>query len=299
MSMRKSIKVSLIQFEPKALDANGNGRRMGEHAEREAAAGADLIVFPELSNTGYIEPVAAGLPILEGRLDTAAYARELHAAATTLEGALIEKLRAIADRFSTHIVAGLALRSAERPGLLHNTSVLLGPDGLVGVYEKVHLWHCEKLYFAAGRRIDAFETSFGKLGMQVCYDIRFPELTRILSLKGATVITSVWASPYPEGAPPKDPDIFKHRAYTRAIENGVFFLSCNRVGRQGDHRFLGRSLVVAPNGAFLAASDHDEEDVIRAELDPKLIEEYRTSAPIWIDRQQQIYDEAQRSAEER
>jgi omega-amidase len=297
--MRRTVKASLIQFEPKPLDATGNGKRMCEYAEREAAAGADLIVFPELSNTGYIEPVAAGLPILDGRLDTSAYARELHEASATLAGPLVEKLRAIAERYRTHIVSGLALRSAERPGLLHNASALVGPDGLIGVYEKVHLWHCEKLYFAGGRRIDAFETSFGKLGMQICYDIRFPEITRLLSLKGATIITSVWASPYPEGALPKDPDIFKHRAYTRAIENGVFFLSCNRVGRQGGHRFLGRSLVVAPNGGFLAASDHDEEEVIRAELDPKLIEEYRTSAPIWIDRQQEIYDEAQRSAKER
>ncbi|MDR3096778.1 MAG: carbon-nitrogen hydrolase family protein, partial [Paraburkholderia sp.] len=216
--MSTKINVSLIQFNPASLQAVDNGLRMCEYAEAEAKQGANLIVFPELSNTGYIEPLVAGQPIADGTLHPSQFARKLHEAAATLDCLLIESLREIAESHRMHIVAGLALRDATQRGVLYNSSVLIGPDGLLGVYHKIHLWHCEKLYFTPGRRLDVFDTSLGTLGMQVCYDIRFPEVTRILSLKGATIVTSVWAAPFPVDKVLPDSDIFRHRAYTRAME---------------------------------------------------------------------------------
>ncbi|CAB3801569.1 (R)-stereoselective amidase [Paraburkholderia caffeinitolerans] len=293
--MSAKINVSLVQFNPASLQAAENGLRMCEFAQAEAKQGANLIVFPELSNTGYVEPLVAGQPISDGvggTLHPGEFAQRLQAAAATVDGPLIEQLRGIAERYKTHIVAGLALRDATQRGVLYNSSALIGPDGLFSVYHKIHLWHCEKLYFTPGRRIDVFDTALGKLGMQVCYDIRFPEITRIMSLKGATIVTSVWAAPFPVGKALADGDIFRHRAYTRATENGIFFLSCNRVGVQAGHEFLGRSLVAAPNGDILAAADNTEETVVRAQLDPALVDEYRCIAPVWLDRRPDVYEEA-------
>jgi predicted amidohydrolase len=290
--MKSKINVSLVQFEPEFLHRDANASRMCAFARDEARQGAQLIVFPELSNTGYVEPLAAGEPVYEGTLTHAQYASRLHEAASTPDGPLIDSLSTIAKEYRTHIVAGLALREPVHGGLLHNASVLIGPTGLIGIYRKIHLWHSEKLYFAPGRRLDVFDTDAGRIGMQICYDIRFPEVTRILGLKGAQIVTSVWAAPWPLGVPLDDDDAFRHRAYTRAMENGVFFLSCNRVGAQGAHRFLGRSVIAAPGGHLLASSSSESECVVRAELDPACIADYRSMAPVWVDRRPDVYEEA-------
>jgi predicted amidohydrolase len=125
--------------------------------------------------------------------------------------------------------------------------------------------------------------------MQICYDIRFPEITRILALQGADVVTNIWASSGVDGAPVADEALFIHRAYTRATENGVFFLSCNRAGVQAGHRFFGRSCAVAPNGRVIGALEHDAEDVLRVEIDLQEVSRYRAFTGIWTDRDPALY----------
>ncbi len=125
--------------------------------------------------------------------------------------------------------------------------------------------------------------------MQICYDIRFPEITRIMACEGAGIITSVWASFGADGQPVADEGLFIHRAYTRAVENGVFFLSCNRAGLHGDQRFFGRSCVIAPDGRVLGNLAHDREDILRVELDLADITRYRAATGIWTDRVPELY----------
>ncbi len=111
-------------------------------------------------------------------------------------------------------------------------------------------------------------------------------------MKGAQVVTSVWASFGRDGVPPADEGLFIHRAYTRAAENGIFFLSCNRVGVQGDFRFFGRSCAAAPDGTILGALDHDREDVLRVDIDLARIAAYRGFTGIWADRAPHVYAKA-------
>ena len=172
---------------------------------------------------------------------------------------------------------------------MYNASVLFGPEGVIGSYRKIHLWHCEKLYFAPGDSLEVFRSAIGTIGLQVCYDIRIPEVTRSLALKGAEIICSVWASFRKSNAPPDDPDLFKHRAYTRSVENRIFFLSCNRSGKQGDFSFLGRSIVTSPNGTVLAASTTEDEEVIRAEINLAAVTAYRTCTGVIADRRPNAY----------
>ena len=101
---------------------------------------------------------------------------------------------ALAARHRVHLVIGLGLRDPLRVGVMHNASLLIGPDGVLGSYTKVHQWQNEKLFFTGGDRIETFPVFGTRLGMQICYDIRFPEITRILALQGASIVTSVWAS---------------------------------------------------------------------------------------------------------
>lgn len=280
------IRASLVQFEPQPLAPATNFRRMGETIEAEASAGTDLVLFPELSNTGYVEPVGFGDP---ARTDVPEFAAALWQACADMQGDDIRQMAELATRHQLHLVLGLGLRDARLDGVMRNASVLIGPEGVIGSYVKLHQWQNEKLYFTRGNRIDTWPGPGCRLGMQICYDIRFPEITRILAQQGAQVVTSIWASSGREDAQVADEALFLHRAYTRATENGVFFLSCNRVGVQGGHRFLGRSCVLAPDGRVLGALDHDREDVLRITLDLRDIARYRASTGIWADRDPATY----------
>ncbi|GAA0578822.1 carbon-nitrogen hydrolase family protein [Halomonas salifodinae] len=287
--MSRKLEVSLAQMDLTPLAPADNGERLVGIATAEAKAGAGLIVFPELCNTGYVEPLAPGGGFPSGCASHTEYAKRLYAAAADRDDALIQALSAVADHYDSHIVVGLALRSATRSGVLYNASLLLGPGGIHSCYAKTHLWHNEKLYFTPGRSMPVSDIHTARLGMQICYDIRFPEITRCLALQGAEVVTNVWASFRGADDPIEDEGLFRHRAFTRAQENGVFFLSCNRVGRQGDMQFMGRSLVARPDGRILAALDHEKEGVLRATLDLDEVVAYRMSTGILNDRRPELY----------
>jgi len=279
------IRAALIQFEPRALDPAGNFRRMASAIDAEGKD-ADLIVFPELSNTGYVEPVAAG-GLIEATVPD--FGQALWDACADLDGEEIRGLAELAAKHRAYLVLGLGLRDAHMRGVMRNASVLIGPQGVEGAYFKVHQWHNEKLYFKKGDQIATWAGPGCRLGMQICYDIRFPEITRILALQGADVVTNIWASSGVDGAPVADEALFIHRAYTRATENGVFFLSCNRAGVQAGHRFFGRSCAVAPNGRVIGALEHDAEDVLRVEIDLQEVSRYRAFTGIWTDRDPALY----------
>lgn len=280
------IAASLVQLDVAPLAPEENLRRIGEFIAAEAGRGAQLILFPELSNTGYVEPLVPGGPIVS---TAPHYGEALWRACADPRGEEVAALANLAARHGVHLVVGLGLRDPLRRGVMHNASLFIGPDGVVGEYVKIHQWQNEKLYFTGGDRIETFPLFGTRLGMQICYDSRFPELTRILSLQGAGIVSSIWASFGAEDAPVADEGLFIHRAYTRSTENGVFFLSCNRSGTHGGQRFFGRSCATAPDGAVIGALDHDREDVLRVEIDLSLIERYRSFVGIWADRVPSLY----------
>ncbi|KID12550.1 carbon-nitrogen hydrolase family protein [Ponticoccus alexandrii] len=280
------IAAHLVQFDVAPLDPARNFARMAEFIRAEAAAGADLILFPELSNTGYVEPLVPGGAVVS---EVPHYGEALCAACADPGGKEIAMLAALAAELNVTLVAGLGLRDARLAGVIYNASALITPEGVVGHYVKTHQWQTEKLYFTPGDTLPVFPALGTRLGMQICYDIRFPEVTRALAAQGAEIVTSAWASFGADGAPVADEDLFVHRAYTRAVENGVFFLSCNRVGVQGDQRFFGRSCALGPDGRVLGRLDHDREAVLRVSLDLAEVTRYRSFTGIWADRRPDLY----------
>ncbi|KQK30952.1 nitrilase [Bosea thiooxidans] len=280
------ISASLVQLDIQPLAPAENFRRIHDFVAAEAARGAQLILFPELANTGYVEPLVPGGPMVS---DVPHFGAALYEACAAPDGEEIKALVALAARHRVHLVIGLGLRDARRAGVMRNASLLIGPEGVLGDYTKVHQWQNEKLFFTGGDSIDTYPVLGTRLGMQICYDSRFPEITRILALHGASIVTCIWASFGAEDAPVADEALFIHRAYTRAIENGVFFLSCNRSGSLGGQRFFGRSCAVAPDGRVLGALDHDREDVLRVEIDLAEVARYRSFTGIWTDRAPALY----------
>lgn len=230
------------QFDPHIFDLDYNLSRMEEQID-EAGDDCDLIVFPEAALTGYCF----------------ADAGEVHHAAIDRKGTRMRRLQAIARERTLSIVFG-AVEFHE--GTLYNSVFFLEPNGMLLVYHKSHLPFLGLDRFVQAGQLPAavFETRFGKVGMIVCYELRFPEAARLAALQGARLILQ--PTNLPRGGE-SHPD-FLTRA--RACENRVHFVSCNRCGTERDFDFIGRSQIVDYEGTVLAECG-DGEELIRATLD--------------------------------
>ncbi len=282
--MKRVVRASLVQFNPRWLDRERNADRMRAFAEDEAREGADLILFPELANIGYIpqRPRASGATAEE--VDAAVrYVR----AAETIPGPTTAALSEVAARHHAYIVVGIAERHPVIPGTLYNSAALIGPSGVMGVHRKVHLGRDEKQFFYAGNSAQVFDTDIGRLGLLICYDSRFPEIVRAQALKGAEIVCCIWANPRIGAS--TGPHRLHMFSYVRALENANFFLSCGRVGEEGGVCFSGHSAVGSPSGGLLAASDTEDEEVVRATLQEEDLLKTRTIFPYFRDRRPDVY----------
>ena len=278
--MKNQVRVSLVQFAPAWLEPEKNALRMAELAAQEAQNGAELIIFPELANVGYITGCAT-----PSGLNTD-FAKRYVQAAESVPGPTTESLGEVAATHGVHIVVGLAERHPVIPHTLFNSAVLLGPSGIIGVHHKAHLPTHERHFFYPGGTSSVFPTPLGNIGLLICYDLRFPELARVLALKGAEIICVCWAGP---GTDLADLQHIKYRTFTRAQENGCYVALCNRVGEEEDVRFIGRSVVAAPHGEILAYCDTDEETVLRSTITDEAIIQYRATRNVFRDRRPDLY----------
>ena len=213
--------------------------------EEAAAAGCSLVVLPECATSGYM------------------FASEEEAAwaAEPVPGPSVEAFEQACARLDLHCVAGLLERDGDR---LRNTAVLVGPEGLVGRYRKTHLPYLGVDRFVApgDEPPEIFETPLGRIGIEICYDLRFPELTRAMALRGAEIVV------HPTNWPAAVRPLADFLTRARAAENRVFLLTANRVGRERGTEFFGRSQVVDPLGTRLAEAGEEREELVTAEIDP-------------------------------
>jgi 5-aminopentanamidase len=221
-------------------DAAGNLRRAGEAIARAAAAGADLVVLPELVTSGYAFRDAA-----EARgLALAADAPEL--AAWGEAGPLV--------------VGGFCELGAG--GRLHNSAAVVGPDGVLAVYRKAHLWDRERELFAPGDEPPAVvDTPHGRIGAIVCYDLAFPEWVRAAALAGAELLcvpTNWPREPRPEGERPME----VMRAMVAASTNRMFVAACDRCGEERGVEWVGGSVIADERGWPLAGPPERAEPAL-------------------------------------
>jgi len=247
------IKVALVQNNPQVGIGNKpkNLENTLFYIDKAAGEKANLVVFPELANTGY-------------RFETRQEAFE-HAESVE-DGMSVKLWTEAAKAHNIHIIAGLA----ERDGpAIYNTAVLIGPEGLIGKYRKTHLWGIEKFWFTPGNAgFPVFETEFGRIGILICWDAWFPETVRIMGVQGADLICTVNNFTFSESVfdnTGKSMDYYLMRAH--AHMNGMFVASANRIGSERGERFIGGSLLVDPLGLPVAAANSDEETMLVAEID--------------------------------
>ena len=260
------------------LNSTDDKERNLETAERlvrdAARDGAELIALPEKWN-------------LLGPGDA------LRGGAEDLDGPTLSAVRSWARELGVHVVAGsISERVAERDKL-SNTSVLVGPDGEVGaVYRKIHMFdvdvggvaYRESEHEEPGTEIVVSSAADVPVGLTVCYDLRFPELYRILAVRGARVITVPAAFTLHTGK-----DHWEPLLRARAIENQAFVLAPNQIGEAPPHyNSYGRSMIVDPWGVPLATAP-DEECFVAAELDFALQDRIRESLPSLANRRPESY----------
>lgn len=246
---------------------------------RDAAAqGARLVVLPELANTGYS---------FDTRDEAYAHAEPVP------DGPTCRAWIALAAELDVYVVAGIT----ESEGTsLYDTAVLIGPEGYIGRYRKTHLWNREKLLFTPGTGFPVFETRIGRIGLLICWDIWFPEVTRILTAQGADLICSVnnWVWTPPPLFDDAGNCMASYLTMGASHVNSVPIVAANRVGVERGGKFLGCSLITGVNGWPIGGiADAEQEAVLFADLDVMAAR----SAVVWSelndlprDRRTDLYD---------
>ncbi len=236
------MKLTVVQFQPKLLDVQGNVARLLSILEN---VDSDLVVLPELVSSGYV---------------FGSRAEVFGVAESVGEGHTYQSFAELARKRNTSIVYGFPERSGE---VVYNSSVLINPDGSYYVYRKIHLFDREKLFFEPGDGI--FEVHRAKhdvkIGMMICFDWQFPEAARSLALAGAQIIChpANLVLPWCQEA-----------MKLRSLENRVFSITANRIGREvnGDASasFTGCSQILSPMGEVLLRLGNNEEAAVTIEI---------------------------------
>lgn len=264
------MKAAVIQFDIRPGDISANEKNAAEWITKAAEAGAELIVLPELWNCGY-------------------YFDDIASVAQDMRGSSIKLLQKLAKKHSVYIIGGSI--AERRNGEIYNTSMAVNSGGeVVQKYRKVHLFPlglAEQDYFSSGDEWNIIETPWGKIGMILCYDLRFAEFIRNLVLRGAQAIV----------VPAQWPQVREHHwdvlLQARAIENAVHIIAANRVGQDGSGTYGGHSAIVDPLGDVLVQGD-DEAGFWLADIDFDRHSEVLDMIPVLHDRKA-ILDEIDNS----
>jgi predicted amidohydrolase len=234
-----SVRIACCQICPDVESPAENIALARESIAAAVAQGAQIVLVPELCPSGYVFRSVD----------------EARAAATPVDGELLEGWAAEAARGDALVVGGFCELAPD--GRLFNSSALVDSSGVVAVYRKVHLWAEERLWFAPGEApAPVVRTRHGSIGLAVCYDIEFPELTRGLALQGAELIALPTNWPRDEPPPDGRPVLHSLGAMT-AYLNKVFVAVCDRCGIERGLEFEGGSVIAGPDGAFRAGPIED------------------------------------------
>ena len=262
------MKVAAAQISCALGDFDANLQKIRDFAARAKKSGAELIVFPEMIDTGYSMPVI-----------------QKHAKSWK-EGAAAE-LQEIAKELSIAIVTGISDRDGDS---IFNAQVLVDPRGEIAAkYRKTHLVTAapldERVCLSPGNEFATSKIDNFNVGLSICYDLRFPEMARTLVVKyGANVIVNSSAWPVVRA------EHLRILAVARAVENQSCFIIANRVGTDDGVTFCGSSVIVDPSGKILASASTDREELIQAEISEQVITDVRNRITVFAHRRAELYE---------
>ncbi len=265
MNGRDDLTLAVLQHRPTPDAIEQSLSRLEDATASAAAGGAQLLVCPEASLTGYNIPLSIARKV-----------------AVDCQGTVTDRIRTLCQQHEIALAYGYIERDGEQ--LFNAVNVIDATGELISHYRKTHLWdELDRTLFSAGDDFaPLFELNGWKVGILICYDIEFPESSRHLALQGADLIIAPTAlmAPWTLVA-----DVMTR---ARAAENQVYFAYANYCGPEGDLEYVGRSCIVGPDGEELARAD-DKPRILSAVLNKQAISDIRQSLPYHTDRRPSIY----------
>jgi predicted amidohydrolase len=242
-------KIAAVQTYSEVQQPDKNLATVTESIEKAAQNGAKLIVFPECMNSGYVwkDPQAA------------------LAVADPIPGRFTTAIAKLTKQHGVYVAIGLSERSDDK---VFNAGALVGPEGLIGKYEKNFLFDFDPYFFALGETgYPVFKTELGNIGMFICADARIPEGARALTMNGAEILLHLTNSTTHE----------QHQLHvpTRGNENEVWMVSADKAGREEGLTYPGHTLIIAPDGKVAAEGGQFDHDILYAEIDTERVEHVR------------------------
>jgi omega-amidase len=261
------MKIAAAQIACEVGKVERNLRKIRSFAGQAKNNGAEWVIFPEMSDTGYVMSV-------------------IRERASPWSKGAVPQLQLLARELALGIICGVSQREDER---IYNAQVVIdGAGRIIGKYRKTHLFAPtpveEHKCFAAGSELAAVPMGELRAGLSICYDLRFPEIYRVLAIDGRAnvfLISSAW--------PVVRREHLRILATARAIENQSYVVLANRVGTDNGGRLCGNSAIIDPSGAILAAASNDGEELVEAEISPEALEPVRERMPIFAHRRPELY----------
>jgi omega-amidase len=261
------MKVAAAQISCSLGDPKANLLKVRDFSRRAKDAGVELIVFPEMTDTGYSMSV-------------------IQRHASSWNDGFVPGLQEIAAKLSIAIVCGV---SEEDGTSIYNSLIFVDRQGNVSAkYRKTHLYAVapveEQKCFASGDTFGSFALGELRFGFSICYDLRFPEMYRKLVVEqnaAAFIVSSAWPFPRIEH--------FQTLALARAIENQSYVIASNRVGKDDDLWFCGSSAIIDPRGVAIASASADREELIQADVSEELVLSVRSRVKSLAHRRQDLY----------
>ena len=241
--MADRIKIAAVQMEPRLMKIRENLDSMVRTTKQAAHNQANLIVFPECSLTGYV---------FSSRQEALPFAE-------TIPGPSTEKLASLCNELKVYVICGLLEKENDK---LFNVAAFIGPEGLIAGYRKNHLpfLGVDRFVDAGDRPFQVHQTPIGNIGLEICYDIVFPESSRVMTLQGADILV------LPTNFPQRRGEKLNLVVSARAIENRVHVVSADRVGSERGCSFSGMSKIVDALGDVLSLASPDREEIIYGEV---------------------------------
>lgn len=228
--------------------------RMASWVAAAGKRGADLICFPEMNVTGY-----STLNAIKNYSET-------------VPGPISQSVLAMAREFRMVILCGVA--EADAKDRVFASHLVITPEGLGGIYRKIHIAPPEINVFSAGNTIPSFEIKGVKFGIQLCYDVHFPEISTHMATQGADVIFMPHASP--RGTPAEKFNSWMRHLPARAFDNSLYVVACNQTGdNQTGLNFPGLSVILDPSGRIIKKNIGAKEHIIVADLKSEELEKVR------------------------
>lgn len=261
------MKIAAAQIACALGDVEANVRKMRDFSERAKNAGAGLVVFPEMADTGYAMPV-------------------IQKHATEWREGAVPQLQEVARSLAIGIISGVSEREG---GAIYNSQVAIDASGqIVAKYRKTHLFGPapveEHKCFSPGDALVSLPFGSLRLGLTICYDLRFPEVYRVLACEQGVnvfIISSAW--PFPRA------EHLRVLAIARAIENQSYVILSNRVGKDAGVSTCGGSAIIDSYGVIVAAASADREELVVAEVAEETIRSVRNRMAVFEDRRPEIY----------